>query len=408
MQFFCTAANGTTLYRQIASPTTGPLTRTISQVGYQVSEPDADFNRNEIIYTNGGVLPNAATIGSCNFVSDFKDRLMVSGMDNETLMYSKTSVSGEPVSMASELFITMNHDQQRIVGHAQLDDKLIVGRDESLVAFAGDGANDLGGGLSFSQPQDVATDVGVQNGNSMCITPQGLYFQSKMGIQLLDRGLNVTYPGVLVKDFNTSVVQKAVVLTRDKDVREVRFVLADVPKTLVFNYLTGLWSSFTNYDGQDATLWRGVFARVNSSGVVYLEQTSTFKDEGSAGTYQQFFKTEWLKLKNMQDYQRIYRMMLLGDLKTPHTLQVKAYYDYDSDNFDTYSFSSANITGTGWDDSVYEPEFHLKTQKCAAVQFEVTVIPTGTNTEECLTLTDLSFEIGVKQGLQKTKKAKKL
>lgn len=402
-----TVSSGTTFYKvqRFANFQTRDVINVTADFG--VSDT-TNITSNELLYTTGGVEPNAPTLEACNAVSVYKNRVVVSGTDNNTLYYSKTMLNQEPINMAQTFFIQTANDSQRIVGHGELDDKLVVFKDQSVVAYAGDGANDVGANVSFSLPINVASDVGCLTSRSICLTPNGLWFQSKMGIQLLDRGLNVQYPGEQVKDFNAFQVTRGLVLRDDKIVREVRFLLQSSPTNLVFNYLRGKWARFSQYAGQDAVIWKEQYARVTSTGVVVVEDPSTFIDGTSEGSYSQFIKTTWLKLKNMQDYQRIYRLMFLGALKTAHTLQVKAYYDYDSTNFDTYTFLSSNITGAQPDDTVYEPEIHLKRQKCAAIQLEVTVIPTGTNTEECLNLTDLSFQVGVKAGLNKTKKAKKL
>jgi hypothetical protein len=116
-----------------------------------------------------------------------------------------------------------------------------------------------------------------------------------------------------------------------------------------------------------------------------------------------------MKIKGMQDFQRIYRMIVLGELKSSHTLNFKIYYDYDETNYDEYTFLSSAISGAAYDDSVYQPELHLKRQKCDSIRIVMTVIPTGTaTTEESLKLIDMSFQVGLKQGLNKVKAGKKL
>jgi hypothetical protein len=117
--------------------------------------------------------------------------------------------------------------------------------------------------------------------------------------------------------------------------------------------------------------------------------------------------TKWLQVKDLQNYSRIYRLAILGDLKSAHILNYKLYYDYDVTNYDEYNFDSTIISGTGYDDTVYQPIIHLKRQKCDAMMVVITVIP-GTGTQECLELVDMSFTVGLKEGLQKVKASKKL
>lgn len=407
-EIYSTINNGTTFFR-VGLVEDMPSWRVGSgNVAFQVISTDTEISNNEILYTQGGTLPNNS-VEACKSVSVFKNRLVVSGTNANYVYYSKTAQNNLPVEIAEELFLATDNDGQDVLGHHQLDDKLVVFKDQSIVAYAGDGANDLGVNSSFSQPISVASDVGGISQSSVALVPDGLWFQSKMGLQLITRGLELVYLGLPVKDFNSFLVSSSIVLKDDKNVREIRFVLQDSTNTLVYNYLQRKWGVFSQYGGDNACLWQGSFARVSSLGVVHVEQQNQWVDTGSSvPSYAPTFKTAWLKLKNVQDYQRIWRMMLLGVLKTAHTLTVKAYYDYDSTNFDTYTFLSSNIAGAQPDDTVYQPEFHLKRQKCQAIQFEVTVTSTGSNTEQALTLTDMSFSVGVKAGLNKTKKAKKL
>ncbi len=382
-------------------------------VAFLYSNTDALLASNELLYTTGGILANSS-IPACTAVSTFKNRLVVCGVNPNEVYYSKTALNGLPVEVADELFLTTGNDDDAVQGARQLDDKLIIGKTGRIIAYAGDGANDLGEGVTFSQPISVASDVGVVNQKSMVVFPEGLWFNSLMGINLVTRGLQVIYPGNAVKDFNDHTVMAGVVLKDDQQTREVRFILDGGESSLVYDYNADKWAEFTHYEGTGACLWRGSFVRCDYDGLVYVEIPNqwidTAPDPADNVSYHPSFTTQWLKLNNVQDYQRIWRLMLLGVLKSKHTLNFKVYYDYDETAFDSYTFDSTQISdGVGQDASVYQPEIHLKRQKCDSIKISVTAVPASpAGTEECLTMTDMAFLVGMKQGLNKVSARKKL
>lgn len=405
VEWYRTKVNGTTFYKVTNTSEDIAWSLTKAQSGYADIKSDASITASpELLYNNGGILDNYQ-IPAVKHVSVFKNRIIASGVDDPTAFYySKTAIAGAPVEFAAEMFVQVDIDSDPITGHSQLDDKLIIFKETKIYYLAGDGANDLGQGSSFSLPTLVATDVGCTSHNSIVKTPLGLMFKSQKGIYLLDRALQLSYIGKEVEDYNSTQVMGAKLLAEDN---QVRFTLK-TGFTLVYDYLFNRWTSFSQYGGDGATIWKDKFARVDNSGRIYVEDKSIWIDNGSTVTsYSPTIMTKWLQVKDLQNYSRIYRLAILGDLKSAHTLNYKLYYDYDVTNYDEYNFSSALITGSQYDDTVYQPVIHLKRQKCDAMMVVITVIP-GTGTQECLELVDMSFTVGLKEGLQKVKASKKI
>ena len=415
VEIYRTTANGTIFYKLTNETISSPdvtqsvpkwLSKSVYAFNYIDCVPDSFLIKSpEFIYTNGGVLPNYQ-LPNANILTTFKNRIVGVTEENPTAFYySKSAINGSPVEFAAENFVQVDVDLSPITGLSQLDDKLIVFKKRQIYFLAGDGSNDLGANSSFSNPTTIASDVGCVNQNSIVLMPLGLLFKSEKGIYLLDRALQVSYIGKEVEDYNQYDVAKAQLVEKQN---QIRFTLKNVNVALVYDYLFNRWTIFEPYGGDSSAIWKSSFARVDSSGYVYLENQTKYIDDGSVvETYNPTFTTKWLQIKNIQDYQRVYRVIFLGDLKSAHTLNIKVYYDYDETNFDEYNFDSANISGTEYDDSVYQPMIHLKRQKSDALRFIVTIVADG-GTEQCLELVDMSLQVGVKQGLMKVKADKRL
>jgi len=407
VEIYRTTNNGTEFYKINSFLYDPSFSSTSTRLQFNDTILDDNLIKNQPIYTAGGVLDNAQ-IQACKNLSFFKNRVVVAGTSGNEIYYSKTSVVGAPIEFAKELYATVDNDGSPITGHAQMDDKLIIFKKNKIIALSGDGANDLGSQVSFSQPFNVTSDVGCVSHNSIVLIPHGLMFKSEKGIYLLDRKLQTSYVGAYVKDFNSFAISRAVLSTSDQKLTQARFYLKDTDKCLVFDYDTGRWSVFTKYGADDACIWKGINVRIDSSGALFREDSTIFKDIGSAvESYSSMFETQWMQLKDVQDYQRVYRLGFLGSLKSAHALNVKIWYDYDETNYDEYNFDSSSISGSAYNDSVYQPLIHLKRQKCESMKIRMTAIPSG-GTEECLNITDMSFEAGMKQGFMKVNAGKRL
>jgi hypothetical protein len=400
VEFYRTEKNATTLKKLFQDTSQSSWLTTAYSVGCRGDTPDIFIASNEQIYTTGGVLDNSGLEAVKN-LSIFKNRLVASGIVDNEAQYSKTAVTGSPLELSDELFLTLDNDGLEIKGHAQMDDKLIFFKDNRLTYIVGDGANDLGQNVSFSQPINTPSDVGAIDHNSIVLTPDGLMFKSRKGIFLLSRSLQIGYLGIAVEDFNQYTVSRAII---SPDENQALFFLSDADYCLVYDFVFKQWCYFSQYGADDACVWDNKVARVLNDGSVAVEDTSVFVDTGFATpSYSPQVETKWLKAKNVQDIQRVYRAMLLGELKSRHTMTAKVYYDYDESQFDTYTIDSNTIAAQ----IPYQIEMGLARQKCEAIKFVFTFTPNG-GTEECLTLTDLALLVGVKRGLNKLAASKKI
>jgi len=126
------------------------------------------------------------------------------------------------------------------------------------------------------------------------------------------------------------------------------------------------------------------------------------------------FTTAWLKLTNLQGFQRTYFFYLLANYLTPHKLAVNVAYDYNEAPSQTsiinpFNFNPAWGSDVVWgasspwggQSSVEQFRIFLSKQKCQSIQISVSEIfdpsknvPAGAG----LTFSGLNIVIGAKKG----------
>jgi hypothetical protein len=218
-------------------------------------------------------------------------------------------------------------------------------------------------------------------------------FQTNKGIYELNRGLQLSYIGAPVEDFNTETIVSADLI---EDVNEVRFATAS-GSMLVYNYYFGQWSVFTGKDATDALLYKGIYYYSDASdGIVKYEDSTTYLDDSSF--YSMKLKTGWIKLGGVQGFQRVKRISFLGEYYTPHNFVLKVRNGFDSDVVDTQTFDA-----TTYASDVYQHQYHVKKQKDNAIQLEIYDDNTNQTVGigQSYSLTNITLQIGVKRGLNK-------
>jgi hypothetical protein len=402
VEVYRTQVNSTELQLVSSTPV---MSTSIPRVQLDLSGTDASINANEIIYTNDGTLENF-NIGACTAVSSFKNRLIVSAVDDPTApYYSRTNLSTEPVNFSAFNQIRIDQDGQPVTAHAQMDDKLVLFKASCPFVTAGDGSNDLGQGESFTLPMRIPGDFGTSNPNSLALCTAGLIFQTPTkGIHVLTRGLSVEYIGAQVDDYKSNVVSGAVMA---QNYEHIIFSLSDSTTSLIYNYRFNRWDFFTNQQGDSACLWQGAYARAKNNGKVYVESALYYDVDGSNLAINSYTETVWLKLKSMQTFARIYSAMLLGEYISPHTLTIQVGFDFDPTlaNYETHTFDATTVIGGGGTqpgDQTYQVEVQPARQKCNAIKFKITETP-GTGTQAGAYWNALDFYVGLKPGLNRVK-----
>lgn len=342
------------------------------------------------LYTTGSVLENSPA-PPCSMPIDHKGRLWVLDTTNPlTLWYSKQVVSGTPIQFSSFLTLDVDPTGGNITGLASIDDRLIIFKTNSIFVLQGDGPDSTGANNTFGTPVRLPTDSGCVNLRSLVVTPAGVMFQSSQGIQLLDRSLSVSYIG---KDVEGLIQNQTVTSARlVQSPNQVRFTLGN-GTALVYDLLTGFWSSFTNHAAVDVAFYGGVYTMAKSTGAVWTEAAGTYTDAGSFVPMS--LTTSWLQLAGIQGFQRVRRALVFGDYENSHNLVVAVSYDFASTPTQTDT-----IAVTSPPTGAEQYRIHLANQKCQAIQFTISDTQNGA-AGESLRITGLTLEVAVKKGLNK-------
>jgi len=410
-----TQANQSIFYR--LTSITSPLlnSTTADTVTFAVTASDASIIGNEQIYTTGspGEVENIAP-PACSAIAQFKGRLfVVSSEDPYTTWFSKQAVPGFPAEFNDAFTLTTTRTGGAIGAIAALDDKLILLKEQGLSFTWGDGPAPNGTSNDFSTPAPIPTDAGCTNPRSVVSMPSGLMYQSQKGIYLLGRDLSVNYIGARVEAYNGYQVTAAVMLPGS---RRIAFTLAGPRAMLVYDYLAGLWAVWTGLDAVSACTFQGKFAWLKSTMEIFLETPGQFTDAGNPINIG--LTTSWLSFAGLSGFERVRHLIIRGDYRSPHILQVSIASDDNPGATQTASIVPATQLTPGAPFDVgtfdvetpfdgqfmaYEWRIHLAKQKVTNVQIILQETQAGPSYGEGLQLSGFAFEVAAKSGLHRVR-----
>lgn len=377
---------------------------------------DANLIAREVLYTQGGIIENVAPPTS-KIIAVHRKRAWVVDEDDR-LWYSKEVLAGRTVEFSDQFIQEIDPIGGRITALSNLGEKLVIFKESSICYIFGDGPDERGQGGIFSYPQFITEHIGCIDPKSIARIPEGILFRSRNGIYLLTNDLQVTYIGAAVEKWNKEEIASVVVVADDS---EVRFLTKN-SNCLVYNYFFREWYTFTNYQADDAVLWKGSFVFlkkiVTEQNIVVIEDKTSYRDISTY--YSMKIGLAWASFAGIQGLQRIWRVALLGDYKSPHRLKISLGYDYTKVIHDEYLWNPDEITGDdygasspygessfGGQDLPYQVRAHVRRQKCQTLRVIVEDIGQE-GSGESFSLSGVSFEVGVKKGLAKLKSGQTL
>jgi hypothetical protein len=253
-----------------------------------------------------------------------------------------------------------------------LDGTLYIFRRTSILSLAGEPPTDNGSSGGLGSPRDLGANVGCKSARSVCVTSEGIFFQSDRGIELLDRGGNVSFVGYKVARTLASypIVSSAVLDTRNS---LVRFSLSGSTSSgrvavggrdVVYDLRLNVWTSVDRKYGQQAdeasqdarvivSSGSYLYAWLGRDGYVYVERLSS---DGSA----YLDGSQWIiraaetgsfKTGGIQGKQVVNSVQLIERKSTDHNVAIALAYNYESAFRSATTWASAavnTVLTAGW------------------------------------------------------------
>ena len=413
-----TTNGGTLFYKttSISSPQYNNTTAVGFTLTFTDTTTDAALITNELLYTTGGVVENIAP-PAAKIIARFKNRLFLAGTEDDSIWYSKEHVTGEAVNFSDLFKIKVDNTGGKITSLGELDDKLIIFKATTIFALTGDGPLPTGAQNTFSIPQLIASDVGCIDPYSVVKTRNGLMFKSKKGIYLLDRGLQVSYVGAEVEEWNSFTITSATVVD---ELNQVRFTTSS-GRCLVYDLFFQQWYTFTNIAAIDAAVWQSKWVFLKSDAEIRRETPNVYLDVDSPIISK--FTLALMQFAQVQGFQRIFKLNVLGENRGTHGLKIEVGYDY-RDYFEErfIVFPNTVLQDTEWggepawgesetlwggdSDGVYQFQIRPRQQRCQALKLKIEdFFNTGSGTAG-FALSNVTAEVGIEPNIARLSKTK--
>lgn len=417
VELYRTENDGSVFYKcsSITSPTVND--KTVDSVTVTDSLSDEDLISREVLYTTGGVLENTGA-PTCHILAQHtaSNRLIIVGEDPNTLIYSKIRNPGFPVEFNDSLSKSIDPVGGNITAVISMDEKLIIFEQSAILYISGQGPNNLGLQDTFTEPERISVDVGCEETKSIVLTPDGIMFKSKKGIFLLNRGLGLSYIGAEVEQYNGLYITSAKIISHRNQV----IFTTSSPTCLVYDYQEKQWSTYDNHQALDAGVVNGDYYYVRNNHDLLKESSSGYSDDGSP--IKLLVDTGWISFAGLQNFMRVYHMLLLADYKSPHQLRVRIAYDFneawvqetliDPSDFMTTStygedspYGNPTTQGYGGSSGVYQARVNFTIQKCQSVRISIEDVQTVVG--EGLSISAINFVVGIKPTSAKLAESRK-
>jgi hypothetical protein len=329
---------------------------------------DANLDVNEILYTDGDILPNYPPPPT-RYVERHGTRLWCISDDDGSLWFSKEHVRGEGVAFHPALVMDVGG---RPIALASRETDLAVFWSDKVGVIYGDGPNDQGVGGQFTPPLIVPGDLQGVNPRSIVTTPEGVMFADATGIKLLSRDNQIVPIGTPVRGFAADTIVAADLIP---NAEEVRFTARE-KRVLCYQYLIKQWhvhDIVTSATAINHALYLGGQHLLALDGVyAILAQQAAAHDD--AGQYVQTqLTTPWVKTAGLVGSQRVWSVSILGRYRGAHDLRVEVGYDYASAFVQTATFTDATLSTL----TPYEVDVGLVRQVCEAFRLRITILQSG-------------------------------
>lgn len=257
---------------------------------------------------------------------------------------------------------------------------------DACYAIHGQGPDATGQG-EFSAPRMLAP-AGVDNHKGVCsLGDLTVWHSASRGLWTLDRGYQSQEIGKHCQ----------ALLAGGSTVKSMVEYAAERRLEINLSNGEGIWIDQRHDRWTQQTLFSGVAAACihqgfpwHISGNQVCYQGGTTWTRGGVA-HAMTVKTAWIKVGALSGLQRVRMESILGEWRDSHTIQIKRYLDY------SLTAETTRTLAVDADPGPYLIRHHPLTQRCSAVQLEISDVPPVTG-GAAFRLTALELECGVKRG----------
>lgn len=359
-------------------------------------------------------------------ITSHKLRVWGIGADQRTIWYSSQYADGVVPFFNNTFQLTVDDAGEPLTCLASLYDKLLIFTRSKIYVVYGDGPSAAGTGNDLTTPQRVPSPAGCIDSRSIVQTPQGVFFQSQRGLELIDPSLGVTFIGQPVsKTTSTYPTCTSAAMVEFNSVIRWTFTQVDgIPTSpgqsgaiVNFDMRRGRWAVHRiTWNRQGAGFYAPMQAGVvhptfgyvaanndTSPNAPNVYRENTVADSNAWTDFNTFFvpvtlTTAWIKAQDLQGWQSIRRIRVLANYYDHHDLSIQLAYDYQG-IADSYSFADATIQGFrsgSWEQVQVAPGTG---RRCEAVQVTLaTNSLSGFATGRGAGFVGLAFEVRPQKG----------
>jgi hypothetical protein len=436
-------ANGTVLFRLTPDAATNTLANVMYDYAIFVDlgegmQSDAAIGSNSTLYTEGGVLPNFPPPSS-RYCVLADQRLWLAGCDNpKQVFYSQQQANGLAPTFCGDTLSFFVDDGGPITGLAAMDDSLIIFKDDKIFQLDVVGQGPTAGGTQnqLQAPTRVPTDgVGCINHRSICLTPDGVIFQSSVGIYLLSRNLEVQNIGNPVTDSlaaNSTITSAVIHPTKS----QVRFTCGNlqlapgVPShgvTLVNDYINSSWSVDIVYDpvqqatssmAYAATVFNGAYVRASAvtsgsfpcSAATFTETTGYVDGPllSSATFIPTTVTSPWISVADLQGHQLVSHVAALVSVFDRADITLSVATDYNEAFTQVGTWPAAQVGQSLVNSLMSSLQLHVRDQRSQAFKVKVSdafAADGSSVTGQGMGLVRVTLRAGAKPGLARVQPA---
>jgi len=403
---------GATFYRTAYTYEIDPLDSSISvNVGGPGDFNDVQLISQEFLYTTGDVLPNTNIGAVKGSIAEFDNRVFcISAEYKNRVYYTKNIIDGLTPSFNEGQFIELP-PSERITALQTFKSSLIIFTNQDIYVLQGTGPTDLGSNSNYRGPDLLHSDIGCVGVNQSCRYRDQVIFFSGKYIYSMTAGAAPVAIGANIEDYLEGLTIQNMHVSA---IEEKLYVSVDANFTLVYDFFFSSWSRYMFKSDQFSKIDSTAYLN-RSDNKIRSKAANTYTDNSQP--YRMTIELNWMSFVNIQQLQRIYRFIFIGEFKSPHRLKIEFAYDF-IDSFVDVLWADYTELPPVYGDGIYglespyggqltayQSRVRLPRQKLQSLKIRLS------DTDivgESFSLTGLSFEVGAKNRLGQTRASRTL